>query len=43
MKKVNCQDRNKKEFVRVKIIKPPLVNTSILKQFVFDRTRALVL
>lgn len=44
MKKIKCQNQTKKSAsVRVKVIKAPLVDTRVLKQILFARTRAVVL
>lgn len=43
MRKINCLDKDKKQPVRIRFVKAPLVNTQILRQVLFDRTRALVL
>jgi hypothetical protein len=42
-KKIECQIENRLERVRVRIIKPPLVDTGELKKILFERARALVL
>ena len=44
-KKINCQTKTQinVERVKVKIIKPPFVDTQELKRVLFARARALVL
>jgi hypothetical protein len=42
-KKIECQNKVRLNRIRVRIIKPPLVETRELKQILFERTRALVL
>jgi hypothetical protein len=42
-KKIECQNKNRQQPVRVRVIKAPLVNTHELRQIIMSRARALVL
>jgi len=45
MTKIKCKTKteDKIEFVKIKIIKAPLINTFELKQIIFARQKAIVL